>query len=304
MSNDKKKPFVSKKSAKKQSTSRNKKVDNAPKHKTKNRDHSTRRSSSTQPPKKRIRRKHVVEEKPKMPLNKFLAHAGLGTRRETVELIKKGYIKVNEQVETQPSYQVQDSDQITYKDEIVTNTKDRIYILVNKAAGVASAVHTSDRTKNLSHYIQDITHKNLSPVGKLKKNSTGLVILTSDGDLANQLNDKKAQVENVYRVHTDKPLSPEDRDSLLAGVKLLGASVKLDEIHALDEEDPTQLGIKTHFEGDEPVYKLLKELGYAVLKLDRVIYAGLTKKNLPRGTSRILNAKEIVKLKHFNKYKS
>ncbi len=300
MSNDKKKTFVTKKSAKKQSTKRSKKADKTPKHKSKYREDNRR--SSSQPPKKRIRRKHVVEEKPKMPLNKFLAHAGLGTRRETVELIKKGYIKVNDQVETQASYQVQDNDQITYKDEIVTNTKDRIYILINKAAGVASAVHTSDRTKNLSHYIQDSTHRNMLPVGKLKKNSTGLIILTSDGDLANQLNDKKAKVENVYRVHTDKPLSPEDRDALLLGVKLLGESVKLDEIHALDEEDPTQLGIKTQFEGDERIYKMLKELGYKVLKLDRVIYAGLTKKNLPRGTSRLLNAKEIVKLKHFNKY--
>ncbi len=252
---------------------------------------------------KKFRKKHVVEEKPKMPLNKFLAHAGLGNRRETVDLIRKGDVKVNDEVETSPSYQVKDSDVITYKDEVIENTKDRIYILANKAPGVTSALNTSDKNRNLSSYTTEVSHKNLLPIGKLKKNTSGLIILSNDGDLANQLNDKKALVENVYRLHTDQTLTKEDRDKLLAGVKLLGDPIKIEEIHDLDPEDDKQLGIKTHFEGDEKVYKLFKELGYSITKLDRVIYAGLSKKNLPRGTSRILNAKELVKLKHFNKYK-
>ncbi len=286
MTNERKKPFISKN-----------------KSKTKPQKNSrTPYKKSGPTSQKRVRRKHEVIPKPKMPLNKFLAHAGLGTRRETVAFIKKGDVTVNLEVITDPSYQVKEADEIHYKGDPIQNTKDRIYLLINKRSGDASALHTSDKSKNLKNYISDPSQKNLLPIGKLRKNTAGLMILSNDGDIANQLNDKKVQVENVYRLHTDQPLTAEHRDRLLAGIDMLGSTIKIEEVHYLDEEDRTQLGIKTYFEGDERLYKMMKELGYKVLKLDRVIYAGLSKKNLPRGTSRQLNAKEIVKLKHFNQY--
>ncbi len=251
------------------------------------------------------RKKFVIDEKkPKMPLNKYLAHANIATRKDAAALIKKGLVTVNGEVENNPAYQVQEKDEVIYKSEKVTPSKDRVYILLNKPKGViTSHKRTNKGLSVMDMILSSITDERVYPVGKLSKSASGLVLITNDGELANELSDAKSQVEKVFKISLDQELKKSDLNKIKKGVNLDDQTIMVDDINYLDEDDKSQIGVQIHTGVPNAVKRIFTTMGYKVNALDRVIYAGLSKKNLPRGKHRILNAKEIVKLKHFNKYR-
>ena len=236
-----------------------------------------------------------------MPLNKYIAHCGVCARRDAAALVKEGVITVNGAVITEPGYKVAESDIITVKGKRVTITKNLVYILLNKPKDYITTTEDPQERKTVMELIKTATTERVYPIGRLDRNTSGVLLFTNDGELAQTLSHPKNQVKKIYEVKLDKPLTKNDFDTIREGITLEDGFVAPDALGYADPKDKTVIGIEIHSGRNRIVRRIFEHLKYDVRGLDRVMYAGLTKKNVIRGKWRLLVEKEVRLLKHFNK---
>jgi len=234
-----------------------------------------------------------------MRLNKFIAHSGVCSRRQAAELVKSGQIKVNGTVLKEPGYQMQAGDQVEYKDKVLAIEEKKVYLLMNKPKNTITTLKDEKGRRTVHDLIKSRIPERVYPVGRLDRNTLGLLVLTNDGDLAQKLAHPSYEIQKFYEVTLDQPVSEKDIERIKAGLELEDGPTPVDAVHYLDEKDKTQVGIKIHIGRNRIVRRIFEHLGYQVKRLDRTYYAGLTKKDLPRGWFRNLTEQEVIMLKHF-----
>jgi 23S rRNA pseudouridine2605 synthase len=249
-----------------------------------------------------VHRRHLKETDPsgktdEIRLNKYIANSGISSRREADELIKMGLVSVNGKVISELGYKVKPTDEVRYEDRVIRAEKP-VYILLNKPKGFLTTTEDPQERKTVMHIIGSSVKERIYPVGRLDRNTTGLLLLTNDGDLADKLMHPSFDVRKVYKVELDKPLTKKDFQTITEGVRLEEGRATVDDL-AIVSEDGRTVGIELHIGWNRVVRRIFESLGYEVQKLDRTAYAGLDKKELARGQWRFLNKQEIIHLKHF-----
>jgi len=229
-------------------------------------------------------------------LNRFIAHSGVCSRREADELIGNGLITVNGKMVTDLGTKVSAGDDIRYKNRRLSAEK-KVYILMNKPRGYVTTVEDPHADQTVIDLIGDACSERVYPVGRLDKETTGVLLLTNDGDLTGKLTHPKYKRKKIYHVFLDKAVTRNDLTLLTEGVELDDEMITADAVSYADPDDKTQIGIEIHSGQNRVVRRIFEKLGYRVKKLDRVYFAGLTKKNLQRGKWRFLSDKEISMLK-------
>lgn len=235
-----------------------------------------------------------------MPLNKYVAHCGICSRRDAVPIIKDGKIKVNDQVVFEPGFKVSPNDVVLYAGKKIFPEKNLVYILLNKPKDYITTLEDPQGRKTVLDLLKGVANERVYPVGRLDRNTTGVLLITNDGDLAQKLSHPSNEVKKVYEVKLDKPLSKVDFEKMLKGINLEDGFVKADALAYADPKDKSVIGIELHSGKNRIVRRLFEFLGYDVKNLDRVMFANLTKKNVERGKWRMLNEKEIRLLKFMN----
>ncbi len=230
-------------------------------------------------------------------LNRFIANAGICSRREADDIIKAGEISVNGEVITEMGHQVQPGDVVKMGNKKLSREK-MVYVLINKPKDFITTTEDPDDRKTVMDLVKNACEERIYPVGRLDRNTTGLLLLTNDGELADKLTHPSNEIEKLYQVELDKPLTAEHQEQILKGITLEDGEFKADEV-GIVTPDNMVIGIKIHSGRNRIVRRLFESLGYDVLKLDRTTFAGLNKKDLPRGSWRFLTEKEVVKLKFF-----
>ncbi|MCL6523653.1 MAG: rRNA pseudouridine synthase [Thermoflavifilum sp.] len=233
-----------------------------------------------------------------MPLNKYVAHCGICSRRQAAALIKQGLVQVNGAIITEPGFKVSEKERISYRGKFITPQQQKVYILLNKPKGYLTTTRDPKNRKTVMELVKDAYPGRLFPVGRLDRNTSGLLLLTNDGELAQKLAHPSYEVKKVYEVHLNKPLTEAHFQQLVEGIELEDGIARVDELAYLDSNRKS-VGLEIHSGKNRIVRRMFAALGYEVEKLDRVMYAGLTKKNLPRGKWRFLTEKEVIWLKHF-----
>lgn len=236
-----------------------------------------------------------------MPLNKYLSHCGVASRREAVEIIKSGHVKVNENAVTEPAFKVSDSDKVTFNGKLLSITHNMVYILINKPKDYITTNTDPQERKTVLQLIKKATAERVYPVGRLDRNTSGVLLMTNDGELTQRLTHPSFNVKKIYEARLDKPLTKAHFTQILEGLKLEDGEIHADALAYSDDHDKSIIGIEMHSGRNRIVRRIFEHLGYDVKGLDRVMYAGLTKKNVDRGKWRYLNEKEIRQLKHLNK---
>ena len=245
---------------------------------------------------------HVKKETTsQMPLNKFIAHSGICGRREAAEFVKKGMVKVNGEVVTEPGHKVASTDDIRVNNKKAFLAKNLVYILLNKPKDYITTTDDPQNRKTVLDIIGKATTERVYPVGRLDRNTSGVLLLTNDGELAQKLTHPSNEIKKVYHVTLNKELVKKDFDKILSGVTLEDGPASVDVLAYADIKDKTQVGVEIHSGRNRIVRRIFEALGYDVKGLDRVIFAGLTKKNIERGKFRFLSEKEVRDLKHFGK---
>ena len=232
----------------------------------------------------------------KMRLNRFIANSGVCSRREADELITMGVISVNGKTITELGYKVNPGDEVRYENKVLRAEKP-VYILMNKPKGYLTTTDDPQERNTVMHIIGNAVKERIYPVGRLDRNTTGLLLLTNDGDLADKLMHPSYNAKKIYKVELDRPLSKADFQTILDGVRLEEGRAVVDDLAILD--DGKTVGIELHIGWNRVVRRIFESLNYEVLKLDRSVYAGLDKKDLARGHWRYLTKEEIVRLKHY-----
>jgi 23S rRNA pseudouridine2605 synthase len=247
---------------------------------------------------KDVRKEYVPPkaEADKVRLNKFIANSGICARREADELIKQGFISVNGKKVTDMGIKVSMSDTVEYRGKKLVPGK-KVYILLNKPKGYVTTVKDPHAENTVLDLVRESTTERIYPVGRLDKATTGVLLLTNDGDLAGKLTHPSFGARKVYHVFLDRDVTKNDMETIVEGVELEDGKVSADAISYADSEDHTQVGIELHSGQNRVVRRIFEKLGYRVRKLDRVSFAGLTKKNLQRGHWRHLTLKETSMLK-------
>ncbi len=236
------------------------------------------------------------EEFREMRLNRFIANAGVCSRREADELIQKGLIKVNGKVVTEMGFKVRPSDKIQYKGKQLSRER-LVYVLLNKPKGFITTTSDPKERKTVMHLVEKACPERIYPVGRLDKNTTGLLLLTNDGELSKKLTHPSHRVEKIYQAELNRSVSVEDLEKMAGGLELEDGFARPDDVVVLDGTRKS-IGIGLHIGRNRIVRRMFEHLGYEVKKLDRVVFAGLTKKDLPRGKWRFLQPKEVIWLKH------
>ena len=229
-------------------------------------------------------------------LNKFMANAGLCSRREADEFIQQGLIKVNGNVVTELGTKISHSDVVEY-DEKVVALESKCYILLNKPKDCVTTSDDPNGRLTVMDLVKGACDERIYPVGRLDRNTTGVLLLTNDGDLASKLTHPKYVKKKIYHVWTDKDIAEEDMQRIADGIELEDGPIHADAISYATDTDRNQAGIEIHSGRNRIVRRIFESLGYHVTKLDRVYFAGLTKKNLPRGRWRYLTQEEVNFLK-------
>ncbi len=229
-------------------------------------------------------------------LNKFIANAGICSRREADEFIKAGVVSVNGEVVTEMGVKVYHSDKVLFHNQLVRSER-KVYILLNKPKDTVTTVRDTHNRRTVLDIVRNACSERIYPVGRLDRNTTGVLLLTNDGDLASRLTHPKYNKKKIYHVTLDKPLAIPDFESVLEGVMLDDERVSADALNFIRDDDFRQLGIEIHSGQNRVVRRIFERLGYKVVRLDRVFFAGLTKKNVPRGRYRFLSEKEVSMLK-------
>jgi len=238
-----------------------------------------------------------------MPLNKHLAHSGIASRRDAAELVKSGKVQVNGAVVTEPGFKVTTKDEVKVAGKRAQPTKDLIYILLNKPKDYITTTDDPQGRKTVLNLIEHATKERVYPVGRLDRNTSGVLLLTNDGDLSQKLTHPSNEIKKVYAVTLDKPLEKADFEKIMQGIQLEDGLAKVDSLGFTDAGDRRQVGVEIHSGRNRIVRRIFEALNYDVRNLDRVIFAGLTKKNVVRGKWRFLSEKEVRDLKHFGKGK-
>jgi 23S rRNA pseudouridine2605 synthase len=239
-----------------------------------------------------------------MPLNKFIAHCGVTSRRDAVALIKEGKVSVNKKVVTEPAFKVNEKDDVSYNGKKLFVTKNLVYILLNKPKDYITTTDDPQNRKTVLQLTKNATDQRIYPVGRLDRNTSGVLLLTNDGDLTQTLTHPSFNIKKVYEVKLDKPLTKSDFEKILNGIKLEDGEIFADALAYADSKDKSVIGIELHSGRNRIVRRIFEHLGYDVKGLDRVMYANLTKKNVERGKWRYLGEKEIRALKYMNKGKN
>ena len=229
-------------------------------------------------------------------LNKFLANAGVCSRREADEFIQAGVVTVNGEVVTELGTKILRTDEVKFHDTPVSLEK-KVYVLLNKPKDYVTTSDDPQQRKTVMDLVKDVCPERIYPVGRLDRNTTGVLLLTNDGDLASKLTHPKFLKKKVYHVHLDKNLTSHDMEQIREGITLEDGEIKADAVEYADERDKAQVGIEIHSGKNRIVRRIFESLGYRVTKLDRVQFAGLTKKNLRRGDWRFLTEKEVDMLR-------
>ena len=229
-------------------------------------------------------------------LNKFLANAGVCSRREADEFIQAGVVSVNGEVVTELGTKVKRSDEIKFHDQPV-NVEKKVYVLLNKPKDYVTTSDDPQARKTVMDLVKGACKERIYPVGRLDRNTTGVLLLTNDGDLASKLTHPKFLKKKVYHVYCDKNVTSHDLEQIAAGITLDDGEIHADAISYASETDKKQVGIEIHSGKNRIVRRIFESLGYRVTKLDRVLFAGLTKKNLRRGDWRFLTEQEVNMLR-------
>jgi len=243
--------------------------------------------------KKQIEYKDILTD-PNAPirLNKFLANAGVCSRREADEFIAAGVVSVNGEVVTELGTKIKRTDEVKFHDEPVSVER-KVYVLLNKPKDCVTTSDDPQERKTVMHCVKDACKERIYPVGRLDRNTTGVLLLTNDGDLASKLTHPKYLKKKIYHVYCDKNVTKADLDQIAAGITLEDGEIHADAISYASETDKKQVGIEIHSGKNRIVRRIFESLGYKVTKLDRVYFAGLTKKGLKRGDWRFLTEQEV-----------
>lgn len=241
-----------------------------------------------------------VKATAKMPLNKYIAHSNICSRRDAAVLVKDGHVSINGVVVNEPGTPVAPSDIVKVKGKKITPSRNHVYILLNKPKDYLTTSEDPQGRKTVLDLIKHATEERVYPVGRLDRNTSGVLLLTNDGELAQKLSHPKHEVKKVYEVRLDKALTKGDMEQIASGITLEDGFIAPDAIAYADAKDKTIVGIEIHSGRNRIVRRIFEHLKYDVKGLDRVMYAGLTKKNVQRGKWRFLAEKEIRILKFLN----
>ena len=229
-------------------------------------------------------------------LNKYLANAGVCSRREADDFITAGVVTVNGQVVTELGTKVKRGDEVRFHDQTISIER-KIYILLNKPKDYVTTVEDPQDRKTVMDLVKGACKERIYPVGRLDRNTTGVLLLTNDGELASKLTHPRFLKKKIYHVRLDKNLTAADMDQLASGVQLEDGEIHADEISYTSDTDKSLVGVEIHSGRNRIVRRMFEAVGYRVLRLDRVQFAGLTKKNLRRGDWRFLTEKEVNMLR-------
>ena len=238
----------------------------------------------------------------KIRLNKYIAGAGKCSRREADEMIKSGRVRVNNVLTTELGTKIERGDKVTLDNAVIKGEK-KIYVLLNKPKDVITTTDDPEGRKTVLDIIRLPGNERIFPVGRLDRNTTGVLLLTNDGDLALKLTHPRFNIKKIYEVQLNKGLKDEDMEKLMSGIELEDGPFKLDKISFVDPNNRKILGLEIHSGRNRIIRRTFEHIGYEVQKLDRVMFAGLTKKNLPRGKYRVLSPREASFLKMSKKIK-
>ncbi|TBR18058.1 MAG: rRNA pseudouridine synthase [Chitinophagaceae bacterium] len=241
------------------------------------------------------------ESSEQIPLNKFIAHCGICARRDAAEMVKSGTVKVNKVVIIEPGHKVSSNDEIFVNGKKIFLSKNLVYILLNKPKDYITTTHDPQGRKTVLDIIRRATTERVYPVGRLDRNTSGVLLCTNDGALAQKLTHPSTQVKKIYAITLNKPFEKNHFEAVMKGINLEDGIATVDVLAYSNANDKTQLGVEIHSGKNRIVRRIFEHLGYEVETLDRVLFAGLTKKNVSRGHWRFLNEKEIRTLKHFDK---
>ncbi len=228
-------------------------------------------------------------------LNKYIAQCGIASRRDADKIIESGHISVNGQIITTLGYKVSPSDKVKYKGRSI-RPENKVYVLLNKPKDFITTTDDPENRKTVMNLVAKAAEERIFPVGRLDRNTTGLLLFTNDGDLAKKLTHPKHNIRKIYEVQLDKSITPADFHKISEGLMLEDGEIKVDEIAIVDDSHSI-LGVEIHSGRNRIVRRIFEHVGYDVKKLDRVMFGPLTKKDLPRGKWRHLTEREIGMLK-------
>ena len=255
----------------------------------------------TRSPEYQFLRKPKKEKGPisEIRLNKYIANSGICSRREADSLIQKGDIKVNGKVVLELGTKIKSADRVQYRGKVLKREK-FIYILLNKPKDFITTTDDPQNRKTVIDLVKNHISERVFPVGRLDRNTTGLLVLTNDGELSEILAHPSYNIKKVYEAHLDKPIQQDDLDALELGLELDDGPVKIDAFEVISP-DARAIGLEIHSGRNRIVRRIFEKLGYNVVRLDRVMYSFLTKKDLPRGKWRFLKEFEVVRLKQLGR---
>ncbi|MGN6180909.1 MAG: pseudouridine synthase [Mucilaginibacter sp.] len=243
-------------------------------------------------------RKEKESKDENIRLNRYIANAGICSRRKADELIEAGVISVNGNVVSELGFKVNPTkDEIRYNGELLKREK-MVYVLLNKPKDYITTTDDPQERRTVMHLVEKASRERIYPIGRLDRNTTGLLLMTNDGDLAEKLSHPRSNVTKLYQVELNKSLTQGDMNKISFGVELEDGLIKPDAVSYIQGGTKREIGIQIHSGKNRIVRRIFEHLGYEVVKLDRVVYANLTKKDLPRGRWRYLDEKEIIQLKH------
>jgi 23S rRNA pseudouridine2605 synthase len=241
-----------------------------------------------------------AKEEDDMRLNKYVALCGVASRRAAGEIIKKGEISVNGAVEVEPGKRILPEDVVTYKGKKLDITSKLVYLIMNKPKGFITTTNDELDRKTVMDLIDSNIGERIFPVGRLDRETVGLLLFTNDGDIAQKLTHPSNKVKKIYHVKLDKPLTKRDAEQITEGLMLEDGKAEVDGLSIIEDSNNKEVGIEIHIGKNRIVRRIFEHLGYGIEKLDRVYYAGLTKKDIPRGRYRHLTEREVIMLKHFS----
>ncbi len=239
-------------------------------------------------------RKEITGDK--IRLNRFLANSGICSRREADTLIAAGNVSVNGKVVTEMGHKVSANDEVRFDGQIISPER-KEYLLLNKPKNFITTTRDERGRRTVMELISGASKARLLPVGRLDRNTTGLLLFTNDGDLAKKLTHPKHQVRKIYHVELDKNLKMSDLTKIKQGLALEDGEIYVDEVSYIANRPKSEVGVQLHSGRNRIVRRIFEHLGYQVVKLDRVVFSGLTKKDLPRGHWRHLSPQEVINLK-------
>lgn len=243
--------------------------------------------------------KQTIDELWPLRLNKLIAYAGIASRRNAEKLIKQGKVAVNGEVITTPFIEINPEDEVRYNGKVVEPVQEFKYLLVNKPKNCISTVSDENDRRTVLDLVKESKNYRLYPIGRLDRNTTGLIILTNDGHLAQKLSHPSNEISKIYQVTLDKTFTKDDLSNFQKGAELEDGYLKPDAVNFTNDPGSQDILIEIHSGKNRIVRRYFEHFGFEVVKLDRVYYAGLTKKFIGRGRYRSLTREEVRNLKHF-----